>query len=57
MNNNENIEFHIVAGTGDGNIPFSVGIDFKRQNLTFVDARFWRLKPNPTLKELKYNGP
>ena len=23
--------------------PYSAGIDFKRQNLTSVDARFWRL--------------
>ena len=25
-------------------INFSTGIDFRRQNLTSVDVRFWRLK-------------
>ena len=24
--------------------PYSAGIDFRRQNLTSVDVRFWRLK-------------
>ena len=24
--------------------PYSARIDFRRQNLTFVDVRFWRLK-------------
>ena len=23
--------------------PFSAGIDFRRQNLTYIDVRFWRL--------------
>ena len=27
--------------------PYSVGIDFRRQNLTSVDVRFWRLKSIP----------
>ena len=31
--------------------PYSAGTDFKRQNLTSVDVRFWRLKSVPTLKE------
>ena len=29
--------------------PYSAGIDFRRQNLTSVDVRFWRLKSNPAL--------
>ena len=29
---------------------FSVGVNFRRQNLTSVDVRFWRLKTIPTLK-------
>ena len=28
---------------------YSVGIDFRRQNLTSVDVRFWRLKSIPAL--------
>ena len=24
--------------------PYSAGIDFRRQNLTSVDVKFWRLK-------------
>ena len=31
--------------------PYSAGIDFRRQNLTSVDVRFWRLKSIPALKE------
>ena len=31
--------------------PYSAGINFRRQNVTSVDVRFWRLKQ---LKELKY---
>ena len=31
---------------------FSVGIDFRRQNLTSVDVGFWRLRSFPTLKRL-----
>ena len=34
-----------------GIIPYSEGIDFRRQNLTSVDIRFWRVKSIPTLKE------
>ena len=29
--------------------PYSAGIDFRRQNLTSVDVRFWRLKSIPAL--------
>ena len=29
--------------------PFSAGIDFRRQNQTSTDVRFWRLKSIPTL--------
>ena len=29
--------------------PFSVGIDFSRQNLTSIDVRFWRPKSIPAL--------
>ena len=29
---------------------FSAGIDFRRQNLTFVDVRFWRIKSVPAPK-------
>ena len=31
---------------------FSVGIDFRRQNLTPIDVRFWRLKTVPAPKGL-----
>ena len=27
--------------------PYSAGIDFRRQNLTSVDIKFWRLKSIP----------
>ena len=30
----------------------SAGIDFKRQNMTSIDVRFWRLKTVPALKGL-----
>ena len=33
--------------------PFSAGTVFRRQNLTSVDVRFWRLKTIHALKELK----
>ena len=33
--------------------PFSAGTVIRRQNLTSVDVRFWRLKTVPALKELK----
>ena len=29
--------------------PYSAKIDFRRQNLTSVDVRFWRLKSIPAL--------
>ena len=29
--------------------PYSAGTDFRRQNLTSVDVRFWRLKSIPVL--------
>ena len=29
----------------------SLGIDFRRLNLTSVDIRFWRLKSIPAMKE------
>ena len=28
---------------------YSAGIDFSRQNLTFTDVKFWRLKSIPAL--------
>ena len=34
--------------------PFSAGTAFIRQNLMYVDFRFWRIKTVPALKELKY---
>ena len=34
--------------------PFSTGIDFRRQNLTSIDVRFWRLKSIIALKRMKY---
>ena len=34
---------------------FSAGIDFRRQNLTSTDVRFWRLKTVPALKGLEVN--
>ena len=50
----------IAMGTSDlnkgntaktkGNLnPYSAVIDFSRQNLTSVDAKFWRLKSIPAL--------
>ena len=33
--------------------PYSAGIDFRHQNLTSVDFRFWHLKSIPTLKRVK----
>ena len=30
---------------------FSAGTDFRRQNLTSIDVRFWRLKSIPALEE------
>ena len=36
---------------------FNARSDFRRQYLTSVDVRFWRLKSIPALEELKiYNG-
>ena len=32
---------------------FSVGIVFRRQNLTSIDVRFWRLKSIPAQKEFE----
>ena len=32
---------------------FSAGIVYRRQNLTSIDGRFWRLKTAPALKRLK----
>ena len=29
--------------------PYSAGIDFRRQNQTYVDVRFWRLKSIPAM--------
>ena len=29
--------------------PYSAATDFRRQNLTSLDVRFWRLKSVPTL--------
>ena len=34
--------------------PFSAGVDFKRQNLTSKDVRFWRLMSNPSLKDKRF---
>ena len=31
--------------------PYSAGIDFSRQILTFVDVRFWRLKSIHALQD------
>ena len=37
--------------------PYSAEIDFRRQNLTSIDVRFWRLKSTPALQEYTiYNG-
>ena len=33
---------------------YSAGIDFRRQYLTSVDVRFWRLKSILALNEFKY---
>ena len=32
--------------------PYSAGIDFRRQNLTSADVRFWRLMSIPALEGL-----
>ena len=38
-------------------IPFSTGTDFRRQNLTSVDVKLWRLKSITALAEENiYNG-
>ena len=37
------------SGATDKINPYSAGIDFRRQNLTSVDVRFWRLKSTPAL--------
>ena len=34
--------------------PHSAGIDFRRQNLTSVDGRFWRLKSISAMLDYKY---
>ena len=34
---------------------FRAGIDFKRQDLTFADVRFWRIKTVPALRGLMLN--
>ena len=34
-------------------LPYSAGIDFRRQNLTSTDVRFGRLKSIPALEELR----
>ena len=44
---------HVVALRSVYN-SFSAGIDFRRQNLTSTDVRFWRLKSIPALKGLSY---
>ena len=31
--------------------PFNAGTVFRRQNVTSIDVRFWRLKSIPALKE------
>ena len=37
--------------------PLSARTNFRRQNMTSIDVRFWRIKSIPTLKELNtYNG-
>ena len=35
--------------------PYSSGIDFSRQNMTYVDVRFWRLKSIPALHMQEQN--
>ena len=35
-------------------LTFQWGNVFRRQNLTFVDVRFWRLKTVAAVKQLKY---
>ena len=37
-------------------ISFSAGADFRRQNLTSTDVKFWRLKSIPALKGLITSG-
>ena len=34
-------------------LGYSAGIDFKRQNLTSTDVRFWRLKSTPCIERIK----
>ena len=39
----------VKTSVGLGFNPYSTKIDFSRQNLTYVDVRFWRLKSIPAL--------
>ena len=41
------------GGSGDMFNTFSAGTDFRRENLTSIDVRFWRLKSIPALKYFK----
>ena len=36
--------------------PYRTGINFRRQNLTSIDVRFWRLKSIPALWELFFSN-
>ena len=44
---------HCLQGSPNNNMinPYSAGIDFRRQILTSVDVRIWRLKSIPALEE------
>ena len=42
---------HQAAQECGRNSGISAGVDFRRQNLTSVDFRFWRLKSIPALKD------
>ena len=45
------VEKRVMSLDNNYDNPYSAGIDFKRQNRTSADVRFWRLKSIPALKE------
>ena len=46
-----NLSYVVIANV----LSLSVqGVDFKRQNLTSKDVRFWRVMSNPSLKDKRF---
>ena len=48
-------EYLCYYGYSSINNISNAGIDFRRQNLTSIDVRFWRLRSVPALKGLDHN--